>query len=164
MDGRRLQRSLELGIYSVWVSLLLCIGCDFASGSGQRPRYFGVVLRGVRGLFTFTGRGRSGRTDEVSREPPGIVEFVRTRFGFEPDARQAEVLEAEAKQGILNCSRQWGKSTVTAAKALYRACTRPGCLVLVASPTERQSAEWMRNVRGMARRLADKGKPCGVSI
>ena len=89
-------------------------------------------------------------------EPPGIVEFVRSQFGFEPDARQVEVLESTAKQGILNCSRQWGKSTVSAAKALYRACTVPGCLVLVSAPTERQSAEWMRKVRGMAQKIAGK--------
>jgi hypothetical protein len=84
---------------------------------------------------------------------PGVLDFVRDRLGFFPDARQMEILESTASQGILNCSRQWGKSTVSAAKALYRAFTLPGCLVLVASPGERQSAEWMRKARGMALRL-----------
>src|SRR5271167_754073 len=70
-----------------------------------------------------------------------------------PDARQIEVLEAASKQGILNCSRQWGKSTVSVAKALHRVSTVPGCLVLVASPGERQSAEWMRKAYSMALRL-----------
>ncbi len=55
-----------------------------------------------------------------------VTEFVRTRLGFEPDELQAEVLESEAKRGILNCTRQWGKSTVAAAKAVHRAYTRPG--------------------------------------
>ena len=41
----------------------------------------------------------------------------------------------KAKRGILNCTRQWGKSTMAAAKAVHRAYTRPGSLVLVASPT-----------------------------
>jgi len=82
-----------------------------------------------------------------------VVEFVRTRLGFFPDAQQTGVLESTASQGILNCSRQWGKSTVSAAKALYRAFSVPGCLVLVASPGERQSAEWMRKARDMALRL-----------
>ena len=109
-----------------------------------------MVFRGVEELFTFEIREENGRGGVVSEGTPGILEFVRARFGFEPDARQAAVLEAEAKQGILNCSRQWGKSTVSAAKALYRAFTRPGCLVLVASPSGRQSAEWMRKARGMA--------------
>src|SRR4051812_6258368 len=79
---------------------------------------------------------------------PDIVAFARG-LGFEADERQCEVLRSEAKRGILNCSRQWGKSTVSAAKALYRAYTRPKSLILVASPTEKQSAEWMRKAGNM---------------
>ena len=89
----------------------------------------------------------------VAPRIPSVVEFVRERLRFQPDARQAEVLESKARQGILNCSRQWGKSTVSVAKALHRAHTAAGCLVLVASPGERQSAEWMRKAREMARPL-----------
>jgi hypothetical protein len=81
------------------------------------------------------------------------VEFARRQLGFEPDERQAEVLQSTARRGILNCSRQWGKSTVTAAKALHRVVTRPGSLVLVASPSKRQSAEWMRKARRMAAQM-----------
>src|SRR5690348_15541094 len=81
------------------------------------------------------------------------VEFARTRLGFVAGEQQAEVLRSTATRGILNCSRQWGKSTVTAAKALYRVMTRPGCLVLVASPSKRQSAEWMRKAKSMAARM-----------
>ena len=46
---------------------------------------------------------------------PGAVEFSRTTLGFAPDEVQASVLESEAKRVILNCSRQWGKSTEAAA-------------------------------------------------
>jgi len=42
---------------------------------------------------------------------------------------------------------------VAAAKAVYRAYTRAGCLVLVASPGERQSAEFLRKASDMVRRL-----------
>jgi hypothetical protein len=80
------------------------------------------------------------------------VEFARTRLGFEPDEAQALVLRSRAKRVILNCARQWGKSTVTAAKALYRAAAIGECLVLVASPSKRQSAEWMRKLKRMAAR------------
>jgi hypothetical protein len=69
-----------------------------------------------------------------------------------PDEAQAAVLRSQAKRGILNCSRQWGKSTVAAAKAVHRAFTRPGCLVLVASPGERQSAEFLRKASEMVQR------------
>jgi hypothetical protein len=81
------------------------------------------------------------------------VEFARTRLRFRPNEHQAEVLRSTAKRGILNCSRQWGKSTVMVVKALYRALTVRGSLVLVSSPSKRQSAEWMRKARVMVRRM-----------
>jgi hypothetical protein len=81
------------------------------------------------------------------------VEFARTGLGLEADELQCEVLRSPAKRGILNCTRQWGKSTVAAAKALHRVFTVPESLVLVASPSERQSAEWMRKAAGMAARM-----------
>jgi hypothetical protein len=86
---------------------------------------------------------------EASSEAEDAVDFVRTRLGFGPDERQIEVLRSGAKRGILNCTRQWGKSTVAAAKAVHRAFTEDKSLVLVASPTERQSAEFIRKAREM---------------
>ncbi len=83
------------------------------------------------------------------------IEFARRRLGFFPTALQAEVLRCQAKRGILNCTRQWGKSTVTAAKALHRATSLDGCLVLVASPSRRQSAEWMRKARILAAHMGE---------
>jgi hypothetical protein len=79
--------------------------------------------------------------------------FAVSRLGLKPDLKQMEVLRSNAKRGILNCSRQWGKSTVAAAKAVHRAYMRPGCLVLVASPSERQSAEFLRKASALVRRL-----------
>src|SRR5262249_55613339 len=43
------------------------------------------------------------------------------------------------------CSRQSGKSTAAAALALHQALTRPGSLVLLLSPTLRQSGELFRD-------------------
>jgi hypothetical protein len=83
----------------------------------------------------------------------GVVEFVRSQLGFEPDAQQRVVLESGAKRGILNCTRQWGKSTVAAAMAVHRAYTVAESLVVVASPTERQSAEFVRKAAKMVRKL-----------
>ena len=82
-----------------------------------------------------------------------MLEFVRNRLGIEPDEQQTAVLISEAKRGILNCSRQWGKSTIAAAKAVHRAYTRERQLVLVASPSRRQSAELLRKAAGMVRKL-----------
>jgi hypothetical protein len=81
------------------------------------------------------------------------VEFARRRLGFEPDALQCEVLRSTTKRGILNCTRQWGKTTVSVAKVIHRVFSVPNSLVLVASPGERQSGEWLRKASQMLARL-----------
>src|SRR5205085_10684388 len=57
---------------------------------------------------------------------------------------------------IVNCSRQWGKSTVTAAKALHMALTRLDSLILCASPTARQSVLFIQKARKFARVLGTR--------
>ena len=47
---------------------------------------------------------------------------------------------------MLNCTRQWGKSTTTAALALWQAYSEPGSLTLLVSPTLRQSGELFQKV------------------
>jgi hypothetical protein len=92
--------------------------------------------------FTFLSTRSGKKNEREAPAVPGVVDFARGTLGFEPDLRQAEVLESTAKRGILNCTRQWGKSTVAGIMALHRAHTKPGVLVVVASPTERQSGEF----------------------
>ena len=70
-----------------------------------------------------------------------------------PDLAQERVLRSEAKRGILNCCRQWGKSTVAALKAVQRAYSKPRSLILVASPGERQSALLVSKAREFVRAL-----------
>jgi hypothetical protein len=82
-------------------------------------------------------------------EDDDAATFARTRLHFTPDAQQTLVLNSTAKRGILNCCRQWGKSTVGAAKAVHRALTQPKSLILVSGPTERQSAEFVRKAADM---------------
>lgn len=74
------------------------------------------------------------------------VLWARETIGLEPDPWQAEVLRSGAKRILLNCSRQSGKSTITAALALHTAIFQEGSLVLCLSPTLRQSGELFRNV------------------
>src|ERR1022692_1625 len=68
------------------------------------------------------------------------VAFARNRLGFVPDIQQEMVLRG-GRRGIVNCTRQWGKSTVTAAKAVHRAYSEAGSLTLVVTPGARQSGE-----------------------
>jgi len=81
------------------------------------------------------------------------VRFVRERLDFHPDAKQQIVLNPGIRRGLLNCSRQWGKSTVTAAKAVHRAYVTPGSLVMVASPGARQTGEFLRKASHFLRKL-----------
>ena len=77
--------------------------------------------------------------------------FALARLGFPADAKQMDGPRLTAKRAILNCSRQLGKSTV-AAEAVHWAFTRPGYLVLVLSPCERQSAEFLRKTAALVRK------------
>ncbi len=102
----------------------------------------------------FTFREDRAKTNTRTSVPvTDTGEWMRTRLGFEADEAQMTVVRSEAKRGILNCTRQWGKSTVGAAKAVHRAYTRAESLVLVASPSERQSNELVRKAKGMLRKL-----------
>ncbi|HKI32676.1 MAG TPA: terminase family protein, partial [Gemmataceae bacterium] len=67
--------------------------------------------------------------------------------GLNPDPWQRQFLLGADRQVLLNCCRQSGKSTATAARALHAALFAPRSLVLLLSPTQRQSAELFRKVR-----------------
>ncbi len=102
---------------------------------------------------------------EAVAEPPRGWEVERRRLrrapvemgvrrglpGFEPDTVQRDLLERGGHRLILNCTRQWGKSTVTAAKAVETAQGQAGSLTLVISPSARQSAEFVRKAEGFVR-------------
>ena len=68
------------------------------------------------------------------------------RAGLVPDPWQAQVLRSTAPRVLLNCSRQSGKSTVSAVLAMHTALYQPGSLTLLLSPSERQSKELFRKV------------------
>ena len=61
--------------------------------------------------------------------------------GITPDDWQADVLRSAAARVLLLCSRQAGKSTITSILAVHVAVYEPGSLVLLLSPTLRQSGE-----------------------
>lgn len=75
------------------------------------------------------------------------------RMGIDPDPWQRDMLRSAAHQVILNCSRQSGKSTVTACLAAHTALYEPGAPVLLLSPSLRQSSELFRKVKAGLRAL-----------
>jgi hypothetical protein len=66
--------------------------------------------------------------------------------GLPPDGWQRDFLLGSSRQVLLNCSRQSGKSTTVAALALHTALFNPDSLVLLLSPSLRQSAELFRKI------------------
>jgi Terminase large subunit, T4likevirus-type, N-terminal len=111
------------------------------------------------GILFRTTMQRAWRRAEFAGEERAddgdAVAFARERLGFEADEKQARVLLG-GQRGIVNCTRQWGKSTVAAAKAVHRAYTVAGSLVLLLSPSGRQSGEFLRKAGEFVRRLGIK--------
>ena len=130
----------------------------------------GVIRVGQVDMFYTNDElvGRLGRRGLVVNPEPEnegkrgkVTEWVKERLGMEPDRSQEEVLDAASRRGILNCTRQWGKSTIAAAKAVHRAYTMAASLTLVVSPSGRQSAEFLRKAENFARRLGERTKGDG---
>jgi len=70
-------------------------------------------------------------------------------LGHRLDDWQKDVVRGEHARLLLNVTRQGGKSTAAALLALHVALTEPGVLVLLLSPTQRQSGELLHTVAGL---------------
>jgi hypothetical protein len=81
--------------------------------------------------------------------------FART-LDIEPDQWQEDLLGSSSDRVLLNCSRQSGKSTMSAVIALHRALYYPGSLILCLAPALRQSQELFGKIAGFYR---DLGRP-----
>jgi hypothetical protein len=80
---------------------------------------------------------------------------------FHCDGWQARVLRSAAKQTLLNCSRQRGKSSVTGILAAHTAIYRPGSLTLLVSKAQRQSQELLLKVQWALKNLANPPEAVG---
>ncbi len=81
------------------------------------------------------------------------------RLGIVPDSWQRDLLCSTSDRVLLNCSRQSGKSTMSAIIALHRALYHPGSLILCLAPALRQSQELFSKIGGFYRELE---KPVGA--
>ena len=84
------------------------------------------------------------------------VAFAVEALSIIPEPWQAEVLRSREKRFLLNCTRQGGKSTVAAILALHIALFRPDSLVLIISPSGRQSAELFDKIYKLFCRIPDR--------
>ena len=70
-----------------------------------------------------------GRIPAPAVEPEAAASpasFATATLELQPDPAQLQLLESNPHRLLLNCSRQWGKSTITAAKAAHQAHTARG--------------------------------------
>jgi len=119
-------------------------------------------------INSWTGRAgqrpHPGSVQPVPAAPQDILAFATQQLNIHPDPHQAAFLLSNADQGILNCTRQWGKSTMAAIKAVHHSLTRPGSLVVIASPSERQSGLLIRKAARMLRRLGIQVRRDGSDV
>ena len=67
-------------------------------------------------------------------------------IGMDPDPWQADVLRSAHPRILLNVARQVGKSVTCATKAVHVAVYEPGALILLLSPSQRQSGEIFKKI------------------
>jgi phage FluMu gp28-like protein len=71
--------------------------------------------------------------------PEDSVEFAKALFKFTPKDYQAALLEDKSKRIVVRWSRQAGKTTCIALRAIWYALTHPKTLTLIVAPSLRQS-------------------------
>lgn len=87
--------------------------------------------------------------------------------GFHPEAWQTNLMRSTSRRVLVRCARQVGKTTTTSLKALHTALYQPGSLVLVISPSQRQSDEFLVRVRSLYRaagRPVDTARESGSAM
>lgn len=87
------------------------------------------------------------RSDLAAALDPSVL---AARAGIDCDDWQRRFLLSPARQSLLCCSRQSGKSTAAAVLAVHEALYRAPALILACSPSERQSGEMLRRIKGLA--------------
>jgi len=78
------------------------------------------------------------------------------RLGIVCDPWQVQALRSKEKRILLLCGRQTGKTTVSAIRCLWQALYEPNSLILLVSPTLRQSGEGFKRITAFYERL---GRP-----
>ena len=92
------------------------------------------------------------RRAELGPPPVDAVTMARD-VGLDPDPWQTDLLRSASARILLNCSRQTGKSTITALFAVHTAHFEARALVLLMSPTLRQSQELFKKALDIHRSL-----------
>jgi hypothetical protein len=93
-----------------------------------------------------------------------LYALAESLLGFHLHPGQRQILDPALRRGLLNCSRQWGKSTVAALKAAFHAWTHPDHTVLIGSPSARQSEELLFKAHGFLRKLEPRASKSQAQV
>ena len=96
--------------------------------------------------------------DDLAQALDPVI-FAKEALRVNPDPWQERALRWSGRRLLLNCSRQSGKSTTAAILALHRALFYPASLVLLVSPSLRQSSELFRKVQDLLKTLPEEQQP-----
>lgn len=81
---------------------------------------------------------------------------------FHPDPVQREILDCPDPDGLLLCTRQFGKTTITAIKAAHHALSGKEAKVVVGSRSQRQSEMLVAKTAAFLRQAGVALKPAGL--
>ena len=101
-------------------------------------------------------RSHTRADDDANTRIPDDPIAVARLLGFEPDPWQCDLLTSTDERVILNCSRQTGKSTSVAILALHHALTTRDSVVLIISPSLRQSELLFEKISTFYRKLGSR--------
>lgn len=90
--------------------------------------------------------------DSIPTDP---VEFATKLFSFKPTPYQERLLRDKSKRIAVRFSRQSGKTTVIALRAIWYASIHPKTLTLIVSPSMRQSMIMMDRIQNFLLNLPD---------
>jgi hypothetical protein len=90
------------------------------------------------------------RTSPTATSTPPPAHWAATTLNFTPDPHQSQVLDSTHRRVLVNCCRQWGKSTTAAIRALHHALFTPQAEIILIAPTQRQSSELLRKIRSFS--------------
>jgi hypothetical protein len=88
------------------------------------PKFWGAIAQKIT----------SAVSPPASVLPESVTAWAKQAFGFVADPLQQPILDCDAHRLIACTSRQVGKSTVAALRALYLAMRYPRSLILMIGP------------------------------
>ena len=144
-----------------------------ATGEALRAKaleVFGLKIDGeLRGhpaeeIVGLIDREEDAQAKRTMRHMADRVAFAKEVLGFEPESLQEVALRSWARRMILNCNRQWGKSSVAAIRVLHRAWFWPGSLILLVSRAHAQSGELLQKIRTFLQLLGIQGTVRGDGV